>query len=196
MELRVATQDQALLAVIELRCRNTNFDTRIIEMQFNKFNSSEKIFLRLIHHPTGSVRAVSDVTDKYVPMINAITQASLSAAFGKQNRIPVSLNEVEELRIEINVLSEPMLLSGNYVSRKKEIEIGKHGIILEYGLHRSVLLPSYAIEKMLDTTQFLEEAATSAGLQKDYWKQPKVNIYRFRSQSFVEQSPNGKVEIL
>ncbi len=187
---------RAARGVIELHGRSPHFEPEMIEKQFKSFNKKEKVFVRLMHYPTNTIRGTSEISEQSIPMIRAVINAVLSAGFGSQNNIPVSSHEIDELIIELNIISEPIPLTGSYISKRNDITIGKHGLILKYGSRKGVVLPSYAIDNNLDRTHFLEAACIAAGLEKDHWKQPKVELYRFESQRFIEESPNGKVKIL
>ena len=181
---------------IELYIRSPHFHTDMVDSNIRKYNSNEDVTIRLLHYATRSVRGISVGNNKTLPLYGAVVGAALSAAFGQQNHVPISENELEEIIIELSIMSEPRDLSRSFINRRSEIEIGKHGLIIQYGMRRAVLLPSYAVERGLDRTKFLESACTEAGLEKDYWKQPRVNLYKFEAQTFIEQSPNGKVKIL
>jgi uncharacterized protein (TIGR00296 family) len=186
----------AARSAIELTIQSPKFNKNILEKSLTRFDKPEIVLIRLIHYPTKSARATSEINYEKTSAARAVLQASISAAFGVQNQIPISSNEVNEIIIELNVISDPMPLSTSYIRRRNNIEIGKHGIMIEYGTHRSIVLPSYAIDNKLNATKFLEAASLAAGLEKDHWKQPSVKVYRFEVQRFIEESPNGKVKIL
>ena len=176
----------AARGVIELQAKSPKFNPEMVGKQFKKYNKLEQVVVRLVHHPTKTVRATSAIIDGE-PLINAVINASLSAAYGPQNSVPISTNEIDELAIEINLLSTPKSLSSNFIRKRNEIEVGKHGLILNYGIHRCVLLPWYATEKAMSNIEFLEAVCKEAGLEKDYWKQPKVELYKFEVKRFVEK---------
>jgi len=63
------------------------------------------------------------------------------------------------------------------------IEIGRHGLVVEKGRHRGLLLPQVAIEWGWDRDQFLSQTCTKAGLAPDCW-QCGAKVYRFAADVF------------
>ncbi|MFA6449453.1 MAG: AmmeMemoRadiSam system protein B [bacterium] len=92
-------------------------------------------------------------------------QAVVSAT--QDPRFPrVRPDELPKIDIEISVLSEP-----KYVDSYDDIEVGKHGVILEKGYNRATFLPQVAPEQGWDRDTMLSNLAMKAGLSPDAWKQ-------------------------
>jgi AmmeMemoRadiSam system protein A len=107
------------------------------------------------------------------PLGKSIGQCAASAALHDPRFTPMREEEVELAEIEVSVLS-PLK-----VMRAEEIEIGKHGLVIEQGRHRGLLLPQVATEYGLDLERFLEETCRKAGLPRDAWKSKETVIYGF-----------------
>jgi uncharacterized protein (TIGR00296 family) len=87
---------------------------------------------------------------------------------------------MDELRIEISVLSLPWP-----VKDPREVEVGKHGIIISKGLHKGLLLPQVPVEHHWDRETFLRHGCLKAGLGEEEWrKAAKIEI--FTAQVFAE----------
>ena len=71
--------------------------------------------------------------------------------------------------------------------------IGRDGLVVEYGLYRGLLLPNVATEQNFSKEEFLEAVCEKAGIPKNYWMQPNVKLYKFETQIFCEEEPNGKI---
>jgi len=103
-------------------------------------------------------------------------------------------SELGNCTIEISVLTVPEIVK---VSDPKEyptkIKVGKDGLIMEYGYYSGLLLPTVPVEQKWDEEDFLSQTCYKAGLPLDMWLSPKVRIYKFQSQVFKEEKPNGKV---
>jgi|ERR1051325_8709150 AmmeMemoRadiSam system protein A len=78
---------------------------------------------------------------------------------------PVTVSELPLLQIEISLLTPE-----RPVASLEEIEIGRHGLIVEHGYARGLLLPQVATDHQWDRTTFLEHACIKAGLPRDAWK--------------------------
>ncbi len=94
--------------------------------------------------------------------------------------LPVSIDELEDFKVEISVLS-PFMPIKSY----DEIVIGKSWILLDEG-GRAVLLPQVATEHNFDVSQFLKALCQKAGLYGEYWKERMLNIKVFTADVFGE----------
>jgi AMMECR1 len=86
---------------------------------------------------------------------------------------PLRAEEVESVEIEVSVLSPLRAMQVD------EIEIGKHGLLIEKGRQRGLLLPQVATEHGLDRERFLEETCRKAGLPREAWKSAETAIFGF-----------------
>jgi AmmeMemoRadiSam system protein A len=114
------------------------------------------------------------------PLYETIIEAAKQAAFGDPRFIPLNKEEFEKIDIEISVLSpfEP-------IQSYDEIEVGKHGLLLDEG-GRAVLLPQVATEQNYNRAEFLTALCHKAGLYGDYWKERMLKIKVFTAFVFGE----------
>jgi len=119
------------------------------------------------------------------PLFETIVEAAKHAAFGDPRFPELSRDEVDKIEIEISVLSqfEP-------IKSYDEIEVGKHGLLLEEG-GRAVLLPQVATEQNYNRAQFLTALCHKAGLYGNYWKERMLNIKVFTALVFSEEEKGG-----
>jgi AmmeMemoRadiSam system protein A len=94
---------------------------------------------------------------------------------------PLTPKELESVEIEISVLS-PL----KKVTDVDDIIVGTHGLVIDAGYTRGLLLPQVAAEWGCGREQFLSQTCRKAGLTSDAWKQKKVTIYSFTSAVFSE----------
>lgn len=110
---------------------------------------------------------------------NIITSTRNSAQ--KDYRFPpVRREEVDELDIEISILS---LLKE---SKLEDIEIGKHGLIVEGGGKSAVYLPQVATEVGWTFDQWLDSLCNKANLPTSYWKEREAKFKTFTAQIIKE----------
>ncbi|HHJ06419.1 MAG TPA: AMMECR1 domain-containing protein, partial [Anaerolineae bacterium] len=96
----------------------------------------------------------------------------------------VTAAELPGLIIEISVLSTP-----EKISDPEEIEIGKHGLIIEQNTpypRRGLLLPEVAARRNWSRSQFLEAICQKANLPPDAWR--AADLYIFEAEVFSETS--------
>ena len=74
------------------------------------------------------------------PLFKNVRRMAVSAASNDSRFFPILAEEVDQLRIEISVLSPRQAING-----PDEIEIGLHGIYIQQGMNRGTLLPQVAV---------------------------------------------------
>ena len=117
------------------------------------------------------------------PLYKIIQQMAVSAASQDPRFRPVSADELEKLEYEISVLS-PLRKIGT----ASEIELGKHGVQVSKGFHHGVFLPQVATETGWSKEEFLGELCSQkAGLPRDCWKDPGVDLQVFTADVFSEE---------
>jgi AmmeMemoRadiSam system protein A len=98
---------------------------------------------------------------------------------------PVTVAELPALMIEISILSPEREMRS-----PDEIEIGRHGLIVESGMRRGTLLPQVAAERRWDVATFLEHTCLKAGLSSDAWT-CGARVLLFEAQVFGDPIING-----
>lgn len=94
---------------------------------------------------------------------------------------PVRPEEVEDLDIEISVLTPE-----RDIATVDEIEVGRHGLIVEQGYHRGLLLPQVATEHGWSALSFVEHTCLKAGLPRDAWRKG-ARLKVFEAEVFGER---------
>ena len=125
-------------------------------------------------HAKGKLRGCIGVIDGRERLGESIVRCAASAALEDPRFTHMKPEEIEDVEIELSLLTplEPI--------RAEEVEIGTHGLLVEQGGRRGLLLPQVALEHHLDRERFLEETCWKAGLPRDAWKNPETKIYGFR----------------
>jgi AmmeMemoRadiSam system protein A len=101
--------------------------------------------------------------------------AMTDAAASRDRRMkPVSLNELDEIRIGITILS-PLQITRDPLS----LIVGAHGLHISRGEARGVLLPQVATQYGWDIQRFLEQTCVKAGLHENAWRDPDTRISSF-----------------
>lgn len=115
------------------------------------------------------------------PLASATQEVAVKAAMEDPRFMPVTLPELDKFIIEISVLS-PL----SEVQDVEKIEIGMHGLVIDAGYRRGLLLPQVATEYNWDRKQFLKHTALKAGLPPDAWKQKEIKLFTFTVEKFDE----------
>jgi AmmeMemoRadiSam system protein A len=116
----------------------------------------------------------------YKPLVETIVEMALAAATQDYRFLPIQVEELERLKIEISVLTLP-----RPIQDVNEIEVGRHGIIVSKGSAKGLLLPQVPTEYSWDRETYLRHGCLKAGLDEDEW-QKDVHIEVFEAQVFSE----------
>lgn len=128
----------------------------------------------------GQLRGCIGYPLPYKPLWETITDVAISAATQDFRFESITLEELPDTKIEISVLSLP-----KSIKDIKEIEVGKHGIIISKGPCKGLLLPQVPVEWNWDLETYLSHGCLKAGLDEDEWKKG-VDIEIFSAQVFSE----------
>ena len=116
-------------------------------------------------------------------LAETVKEVAVKAALEDTRFMPVSPEEMQHIEIEISVLSPLM-----QIHNVQEIEVGLHGLIIETGRYRGLLLPQVASGYGWDRETFLNQTCRKAGLPMNAWQYPDVKIYTFTAEIFSEHS--------
>jgi len=130
-----------------------------------------------------------------LPLIEATIDAAISSATRDPRFPPVSPDELNEIEIEVSVLTRPEPIEVSHPSEyPKRIVVGRDGLIVERGFHAGLLLPQVPVEWGWDAEEFLSQACMKAGLPPDAWLEKGTKISRFSAQIFSEREPGGEIQ--
>ena len=129
----------------------------------------------------GRLRGCIGHTTAVEPLYKTVSDCAIQAAVADPRFPSVSRTELDQLHIEISVLS-PM----QKVKTLDEIEVGRDGLMIFLGQNRGLLLPQVAAEYGWDRTTFLEQTCQKAGLAVNAYKSPEAVIFKFQADVFGE----------
>ena len=148
-----------------------------------KLNDSEK-----------SLRGCMGFPEPVYALKKALPDASVSAATADPRFPPVKKKEIDNLLLEISLLTPPIQLGCiQACDLPQKIEIGIDGLIMKWTYGSGLLLPQVATEYGWNAEDFLCNLSVKAGAPPDQWLVPGTMIFRFRVQIFSESSPKGTV---
>ena len=113
------------------------------------------------------------------PLSRAIPNAAVAAASADPRFAPMTSDELADVQIELSILGPLERIGG-----AGDIEVGRHGLLVERGWSRGLLLPQVAAEWGWDADAFLSQTCHKAGLPLDAWK--TATVWRFEAEVFSE----------
>jgi uncharacterized protein (TIGR00296 family) len=179
---------------IELYITTREFKNDIVERTLPEFTQKHGVFVTIYHYPTRTLRGCIGFIEGIGEMRKLIVEAAVAAAAEDPRFVPVSHLEFEHTVLEVSVLSEMEKINGNAEQIKKQVRVGRDGLVIEYGYHKGLLLPIVPVEQKWSVPTFLEEVCMKAGLPKHTWTHGTASLYKFSTQIFRETEPGGPVE--
>lgn len=121
----------------------------------------------------GTLRGCIGYIEPIKPLFETVSEMAVQAAVGDPRFPAMDEREIEEVRLEISVLS-PL----RKIDDPGQIEVGTHGIMIRKGFYSGLLLPQVATEYGWGRKEFLENTCYKAGLPPDAWKKgAEISIF-------------------
>ncbi len=127
----------------------------------------------------GELRGCIGTVLPRAPLHLSVAAMAQAAAFEDPRFPPLTPREFESATLEISVLSLPVPLAD-----PDQVEVGRHGLILEKGRRLGLLLPQVATEFAWDRRQFLDAVCQKAGLSPGCWKDSEAKLSTFTAEVF------------
>ena len=122
-----------------------------------------------------------------MPLIVCVKENAVLAAFQDPRFLPVSINDLAHITIEISILTQPRQVSFQNADELVSIlKPGVHGVILSQGYMRATFLPQ-VWEQLPKTEDFLAHLCLKAGMGKMCWKDPKITVEVYEVAYFSEK---------
>ncbi len=141
-------------------------------------------FVTLFKH--GELRGCIGHVLPQMPLFEAVSHNACSAGFRDPRFEPVSAAEIDEIRIEISILSDLTPLEpGDPDHILAQLRPNIDGVLLKRGGQMSTFLPQ-VWEAVPRKEEFLSKLSQKAGWDPDAWKGPEVLISVYQVAAFSE----------
>ena len=136
-------------------------------------------------HKRGDLRGCIGHIEPTEPIGHVVPRCAVAACSSDPRFPPITSAELGEIRIEISLLGPLESIAG-----PRDVAIGRHGLVVERGWQRGLLLPQVATQWRWDADAFLAHTCQKAGLPRDAWRHG-VTIWRFEAEVFGEAREVG-----
>jgi AmmeMemoRadiSam system protein A len=137
-------------------------------------------------HKKGTLRGCIGNIEPVKPLVSCVEENALNAAFCDPRFASLVKEELEDINIEISVLSVPQqLYFEDADDLKKKLKPGIHGVILSSNFHKSTFLPQ-VWNQLPDIEIFLDHLCLKAGTEKGCWKNKETRIHTYEARYFSE----------
>ena len=147
------------------------FAQPILNAQYPVLNSKCGAFVSL--RKQGRLRGCIGHFGEDVPLHEIVAEMARAAAFEDPRFMPVTMDELKDIDIEISVLT-PM----RRIQSLDEFELHRHGIYIRRGYHSGTFLPQVADEVNWTKEEFVSHCAQDkAGIGWDGWRDAELYVY-------------------
>lgn len=127
----------------------------------------------------GTLRGCIGTQQETTPLYRTVQEMTIAAASRDPRFEAVTEGEVDDIEIEVSVLGQHKA-----VRDAADVDVGAHGLTIDFQGKRGLLLPQVALKNGWDAVTFLEHVCTKAGLDKDAWKHDGAVVQTFTAQVF------------
>ena len=119
------------------------------------------------------------------PLDETVRDAARAAAAEDPRFAPLRPAELARVVIEVSVLGALEPCAG-----PEALAVGRHGVLVEQGGRRGLLLPRVAVEQGWSAPTLVSQACAKAGLRPDAWRRG-ATLFRFEAEVFAEARPRA-----
>jgi AmmeMemoRadiSam system protein A len=134
----------------------------------------------------GRLRGCIGTLEAYQPLAVDVQEHAVAAALEDPRFPKVQSSELQEIRIEVSVLTPKVPLS--YSSPEdllQKLQPGIDGVVIQDGFRRATFLPQ-VWDQLPDPKQFLSHLCKKMGSPADLWQQKAINVSIYHVQEFHE----------
>ena len=174
----LTSEDKKLLKDIALQSIRDSLDGKPLAAANSKFSTLNSQLQRncgafVSLHKQGRLRGCIGHFGEDVPLYEIVAEMARAAAFQDPRFSPVTRDELDDLDIEISVLT-PM----RRIQSLDEFELHRHGIYIRKGYRSGTYLPQVADEVNWTKEEFVSHCSQDkAGLGWDGWKDAELYVY-------------------
>jgi AmmeMemoRadiSam system protein A len=136
-------------------------------------------------HKQGFLRGCIGALSAYQPLYEDVAEHAFAAAFSDPRFPPLDASEIDQLHIEISLLSpEQPIAFRNKAHLLNQLRPGIDGLTIRSGGHQATFLPA-VWQQLPQAEDFLQHLLKKAGLPQDSWPD-NLQAWRYTTEQFGE----------
>jgi len=171
-------QEKELLDFARSIILNKFNNSQILELSNSKIYD-EKFGVFVTINKNNKLRGCVGFVSGVKSLKESIKYMAIKSAFEDNRFVPLTIEEISEIKIEISILS-PL----EKIESSDEIIVGEHGLYIENKYHSGLLLPQVATEYKWNREEFISNVCQKAGLADNCFT--SCNFYKFNAVIFGE----------
>lgn len=137
----------------------------------------------------GRLRGCIGTLEPVGPLWETVRDNAINAAFHDSRFSPLQPRELQQVHLDVSVLTEPeLLLYEDAEDLLAKLRPNRDGVILSDGRNRATFLPQ-VWQQLPDPSTFLNQLCVKAGLPPSTWREKMLDIRIYQVQSFAEERP-------
>lgn len=137
-------------------------------------------------HKQGALRGCIGTIEPIQALVEGVEENAINAAFKDPRFSSLTIEELPDIDLEVSVLTVPQKLTfKGPEDLKRQLKPGIHGVILSSGWQRSTFLPQ-VWDQLPEPELFLRHLCEKAGLHRDCWRDPDIEIEVYEAIYFSE----------
>lgn len=185
-QLLVKLARYTLMKRLEQQIQQVKYDSLKAALTDSCFKQTGGVFVTLTL--SGQLRGCIGNLTSNEPLESGVRRNAINAAFHDPRFAPLSASELEQIEIEISILSEPRPLKyrdGDDLLNKLRPNID--GVIIRQQAASATFLPQ-VWEQLPRPQDFLAHLCMKAGLAADSWRNSQLEVSSYQVQYFEEHS--------
>jgi AmmeMemoRadiSam system protein A len=131
-------------------------------------------------HKSGELRGCIGHLEATDLLTKVVARCAVAASSADPRFPRIAHTELALIEIEVSILGVFERIDG-----PADLEVGRHGLLIEQGRQRGLLLPQVAVEWKWDAATFLNQTCRKARLPSDGWRNG-ATAWRFEAEVFSE----------
>lgn len=137
-------------------------------------------------HKEGQLRGCIGTIEPLQSLIDGVESNAFSAAFRDPRFPPLAREELDQVEVEISVLTVPEEVEfKDGDDLKSQLKPGVHGVILSRGARRSTFLPQ-VWEQISNLDNFLIQLCKKGRMTANCWQDPRTKVEVYEAEYFSE----------
>jgi len=185
-QLLVKLARYTLMKRLEQQIQQVKYDSLKAALTDSCFQQTGGVFVTLTL--SGQLRGCIGNLTSNEPLESGVRRNAINAAFHDPRFAPLNASELEQIEIEISILSEPRPLKyrdGDDLLNKLRPNID--GVIIRQQAASATFLPQ-VWEQLPRPQDFLAHLCIKAGLAADSWRNSQLEVSSYQVQYFEEHS--------
>ncbi|MDD5406037.1 MAG: AmmeMemoRadiSam system protein A [Sulfurovaceae bacterium] len=168
-------------AIMAALGHSVNFDLEEILKKYPELSKNGASFVTLNTTPSMQLRGCIGSIQAYRPLYEDIILNAKSAALHDPRFMPLTLDELNNIKIEVSILTEPKEVTYKDIEDlKSKITPFKDGVVMRYGSHGATYLPQ-VWEQLPDFDIFFSSLCLKANLDQNCLaRHPEILTYQVK----------------